>query len=318
MNKIINILVTAVGGDLGQSVIKCLRDSGYDVYIYGCDMNPYAAGRADVDEFFIAPGVRQEEEYLDFLKRLLALQPIDFIFPLSDLEIAFYNGHRQVFSPYPARFVVADPGIIDTFQDKYKTVEYFKNHGFDFPVTYLPGEYQGQLDFPVILKKRRGSGSQALLKVMDQEELGFYLKRKEDMIIQEYIEGDNQEYTSGLFSDGENKYTITFRRKLAPGGFSQQVEIVPGEQVLGFPGQLAEKLNFTGSINVQFRKQGNRCIPFEINPRFSSTVYFRHLFGFKDVQWNLDMRLGKKISYQAVKKRAIGVRKFGEVIFNLE
>ena len=31
---------------------------------------------------------------------------------------------------------------------------------------------------------------------------------------------------------------------------------------------------------------------FEINPRFSSTVLFRYLFGFKDLEWSINDLLG--------------------------
>jgi carbamoyl-phosphate synthase large subunit len=34
---------------------------------------------------------------------------------------------------------------------------------------------------------------------------------------------------------------------------------------------------------------------FEINPRFSSTVMFRHLLGFKDLIWSINEIAGKAI-----------------------
>ncbi|MCP4151182.1 MAG: hypothetical protein GY757_25790, partial [bacterium] len=154
--------------------------------------------------------------------------------------------------------------------------------------------------------------------VKEQEELEFYLKRNDDMILQEYIPGDENEYTTGIFSDGENTQTITFRRTLAPGGFSQQVEPVDNEIIAGFLKKLTAALHFKGSLNVQFRKTVKGCVPFEINPRFSSTVYFRHYFGFKDVIWSLQMAEGKKITYTPGTKKQIGVRKFNEVFFDMK
>ena len=34
---------------------------------------------------------------------------------------------------------------------------------------------------------------------------------------------------------------------------------------------------------------------FEINPRFSSTVLFRHLLGFKDVIWAIEAQMNNSI-----------------------
>lgn len=320
------ILVSAVGGDLGQSVIKCLRDANpapYIPYILGCDMNPYAGGRADVDLFLQAPPVKETEKYRDFLRKVIQEQQIDYVFPLSDVEILFFHTHRDWFRGCPAVFVVNEPYIIDTFMDKYKTAAFFKDNGFLYPETYLPEEYNGQLGFPLILKRKQGSGSQKLFKVADAEELDFYLKRNSGMIIQEYLrqkDGKDNEYTAGIFNDSQTPgaYVITFRRILAPGGFSQQVELVTEGAAVEFAGHLASVLHFKGSLNVQFRLTDRGCVAFEINPRFSSTVYFRHWFGFKDVLWTMDLLEGKTIHYTPIFKKGVGVRKFSEVIFEEE
>lgn len=313
----IPMLVTAVGGDLGQSVIKCLHQSGYNPSVIGCDMNPYAAGKALCKEFYQSPPVKRKQEYISFILELIDRHDIQYVFPLSDVEIAFYNRNCETFDASSATFVTAPRHLIDTFIDKYQTVQFFKAHNIPYPQTYLQEEYRDQLPFPLIMKKRTGSGSQSLLKITDREELDFYLKRKQDMIIQEYIPGHDCEYTSGLFSDGQDIHTITFRRTLAPGGFSQQVEIADDKEVFDFPRQVARVLDLKGSVNLQFRKTSNRCVPFEINPRFSSTVYFRHLFGFCDVQWNLDIINRKPVTYSPSSKKAVGVRTFGEVIFEI-
>lgn len=312
------ILVTAVGGDLGQSIIKCLRDSNDRPYIVGCDMNPYAGGRSEVDEFFPAPPVKLEQQYKDFLLECINKNNINYVFPCADVEIIFINNHRTFFSQCGAEFVMNEQWIIDTFMDKYRTVEFFREKGIDYPQTWLPSEYDNQLKFPVILKKRRGSGSQSLVKVIDGEEMQFYLKRHSDMIIQEYLPGEDNEYTAGIFNDGEKIRTITFKRTLAPGGFSQHVELVRDESINEFPVRLANHLDFKGSLNVQFRCTDRGCIPFEINPRFSSTVYFRHRFGFQDLWWSLDLCEGRKISYHPLYKYGIGVKKFDETFFDME
>ena len=313
-----NILVSAVGGDLGQSVIKCLRDSNYHPNILGCDMNPFAGGRADVDEFFPAPPVKDKQQYIDFLLRIIKKKRINYVFLLSDVEIIFFNENRESFRETNAIFLVSEKHIIDTFMDKYKTAAFFKEKGIAYPRTWLPSQYDNQLEFPLILKKRRGSGSQRLFKVNDAEEMQFYLKRNNDMIVQEYLPGEDNEYTAGLFKHGETIHTITFKRILAPGGFSQQVELVTEESINKFPKELAGQLDFQGSINVQFRLTHRGCIPFEINPRFSSTVYFRHRFGFKDVLWWLDLYEGRPVSYTPVFTAGIGVKKFSEAFFDMQ
>ena len=50
---------------------------------------------------------------------------------------------------------------------------------------------------------------------------------------------------------------------------------------------IAVSLNLQGRINVQLRYTACGPVTFEINPRFSSTVVFRHLLGFQDLLWSL-------------------------------
>ena len=58
---------------------------------------------------------------------------------------------------------------------------------------------------------------------------------------------------------------------------------------------LAVKINLEGSINVQLRLTEKGPVVFEINPRFSSTVLFRHMFGFKDLEWSIQDKLNIEI-----------------------
>jgi carbamoyl-phosphate synthase large subunit len=312
----LKVLVTAVGGDLAQSVVKCLKDSKYKPVVVGCDSNPYAGGRGDVDIFFQAPPVNRSQDYQDFLGDVISRQKIRYVFPLSEQEIHFYHTHRDIFLGIPVHFIVQSTPLIETFMDKYKTVQYFKSFGLPFPQTWLPEEYEGQSDFPLILKKRSGSGGKGLILIRDAEELRFQLSRQKNMVIQEYLAGEDNEFTSGLFGDGEKKYSITFKRELAPGGFSRQVELVKNERITSFPCRVAEVLDFRGSLNIQFRMTERGCVPLEINPRFSSTVYFRHCFGFKDVEWSLDILEGKTFEYKGPIRKGVGVRKFGEIFFD--
>jgi carbamoyl-phosphate synthase large subunit len=311
----LRILVSAVGGDLGQSVIKCLRASSYPVRIAGCDVNRYAAGRADADEFFQGPPASDEPAYRAFLQQIFAGARINYFIPLSETEIDFFNDQRDWFAGQGVTVLANEKWVIETFRDKWDTIDFFRSRGIAHPRTWKAEDYRGQLGFPVILKRRRGSGGQGTFLARDGADMDFFLRRHPDAIVQEYLPGEDNEYTAGLFSDGHLQHVIVFRRRLSAGGFSQQVELVEDPQILQLPLQIAQAMDFRGSVNVQFRQTGNGCLPFEVNPRFSSTVYFRHLFGFTDVAWMLDLHEGRPIRFCLRRDKTVGVRKIGEVMF---
>ncbi len=312
------LLVTAVGGDIGQSVIKCLRESRLGAYIVGCDMDNYAAGQSDCDRFYLCPPADRPQEYKNFLLHIIRKEKIDRVLPISEPEIAFYNSRRKLFADLRAKFLVNEKHVVDTFMDKYKTVEFFKANGFPYPETFLPSEYSNQLGFPLIIKKRRGRGSRGLATVRSKGELKFHLSRNEDVIIQEYLPGKMGEYTTGLFGDGRNMRSISFRRRLGYGGLSNVAELVYDKKLSALSMSIGEALRLRGSINIQLRLTERGYIPFEINPRFSSTVYFRHFFGFKDVTWWLGMLEGKTLRYKPKYKSGVGVRKLTEVFYDLK
>lgn len=55
--------------------------------------------------------------------------------------------------------------------------------------------------------------------------------------------------------------------------------------------------------NIQLRTNEGEAIAFEINPRFSSSMFFRHLLGFEDLQWSLDELVQNSISKNSKPKQ---------------
>ena len=55
--------------------------------------------------------------------------------------------------------------------------------------------------------------------------------------------------------------------------------------------------------NIQLRTNRGKAIGFEINPRFSSSMLFRHLLGFEDLQWSLDELVQNTISKNSKPKQ---------------
>jgi carbamoyl-phosphate synthase large subunit len=180
--------------------------------------------------------------------------------------------------------------------DKLYTANFLEEHGLPFPKTKIVSEVDETV-FPLILKDRKGSGSKSIFLVSEQSEFDFYARRFPNFIAQEFVPNSSEEYTCGLFrsSTGEIR-SITFKRKLI-GGFSGFGMVVCNDSIDEVLIAIAEKLDLLGSINVQLRLSDRGPIVFEINPRFSSTVMFRHLMGFEDVIWSIQDRLSLPISH---------------------
>lgn len=315
------ILVTSVGGDIGQSVIRCLKDtcSNYNFHIIGCDMDKYSANRNEIDEFLHSPPAVNEQIYLKFIRTILSEKNIDYVLFLSEPEILLFNKNRDLFKDLKAKILVNDKYITDVFTDKYNTYMFLKKNSLPCPETFLTKEFNSQLQFPLMVKQRRGYGAKGLVKVNSQEELDYYVKiYRDDIILQEFLPDGTGEYTVGVFGDGVNVFSIAFRRQLGYGSLTKIAELVIDRDLEEIANKIAKSCNLKGSINVQLKKKKQFYVPLEINPRFSSTVYFRSYFGFKDVLWWIDLLEGKAVEYNLKYKKGTAVRKLSEVFFDLE
>ncbi len=312
------ILVTGVGGDIGQSLVRCLREAHKNDLVIGCDADPYAAGMGELKKFFQCPWVKEKYRYLEFMTRLISRERPDYLFPTTEPEIEFFDRHRDRFARTATGVIINDSGIIRTFMDKYETAEFLKNNNLPYPRTYLLKDFRHGLNFPVILKPKKGCGRKGQFVVTDQKELDFFRKRLSNAVVQEIIGQADEEYTVGVFATGGDIYSIAFKRCLGYGSLTKVAELVQDELIADTAKKIARACALEGILNIQLRKTAKGYVPFEINPRFSSTVYFRHYFGFRDVVWSMYMRENRKIRFNLKYKEGVGVRCLDHVFFNLK
>ncbi len=187
-----------------------------------------------------------------------------------------------------AKLVMASEEVLRIGFDKLETALFLERQGLPFPTTRSIETVNNLEKFPVILKSKTGSGSSKVNLVTDMDEFLIIKRNNPDYIVQEYLEGDEEEYTCGLFrSKSGISRNIILKRKLT-GGYSGYGIVVENKEINDLLNLLATKINLRGSINVQLRLTNKGPVIFEINPRFSSTVLFRHMFGFTDLLWSLE------------------------------
>jgi len=290
MNRKLNILVTGCGGDIGQSIGKILKENDLFDRILGADLNMHHAGIMIFDKCFTLPRCN-EGAYLGELKKMLKANEIDILIPVSEAEIRFFYHNDITEEQLSVKIIIANKEVLATGLDKLATSQFLKNNELPYPQTGLISADQNFV-FPCIVKSRDGAGSKNVLLAKDTTDIDYFRLKYPDFIVQEYLKNASEEYTCGLFRsrEGENR-NIIFRRTLL-GGFSGYGEVIENKDIEDLLNAISNKLNLIGSINAQLRIDEKGPCVFEINPRFSSTVRFRDLFGFKDVIWSIQDKLG--------------------------
>ena len=314
MKKKLNILVTSCGGDIGQSIGKILKELNHQTF--GLDISNNNAAQFIFDRFEIVPKVT-DKYYLNKIREFVKTNKIDIIIPISEPELRYYT---QNFIDSPeingAKVLMANHFSRKIGFNKKKTCQFLKENNLPNPILYTVDSTD--CVFPLIAKPNTGAGSANIFKVENIEELRFFNKKYKGIIFQELLDGTNGEFTCCLYRSAKKEVrTIIFKRELTAGGYSGYGEVIENNKIEKLILDLARLLNLRGSINVQLRLHLEKPVVFEINPRFSSTILFRHLLGFRDLEWSIEDAFDNSISkYTKTKKGAKFYKGFNEYIKN--
>jgi carbamoyl-phosphate synthase large subunit len=282
------MLITGCGGDIAQSLARIVRERSLADRLIGCDIGEDRGGKPFFDACICVPRASQSD-YLPEMTRVVSEYDIDAIVPMSEAEIARFLDAGAMSRFGSASVIAANEEAAKVGLDKLATVQMLDKRGLNPPWTRIVGTRAPDA-LPCIIKPRVGRGSKGVSVVRTGEEVEKLTRSRAGDLWQELLLPDDEEYTCGLFRSrlGEVR-TITFRRKLN-GGLTQSGEVVTLASIDALLGEIAAALNLVGSINVQLRLTDVGPRVFEINPRFSSTVAFRHKLGFRDFIWALQDR----------------------------
>jgi carbamoyl-phosphate synthase large subunit len=289
----LNILVTGIGGDIGNAIGRILDKSDICDVVYGCDIHNQHGGRYVFKKCFLVPRV-DRKNYIDCIYDLVKEYNIQIVIPSSEPEQRYLLNNGIVDQIGSARLLLPNIYAMEIGFDKLKTARFLEKNNLPFPWTCEVGK-QNPESVPCILKSRSGAGSKDIKLVNKYSEIDLYEKLYSDCIWQEKVGSESEEYTCGVYrsSNGETRVLILRRRLSA--GITSYAELVDIKQITELCEDIARLINLVGSINIQLRLNGDIPVVFEINPRFSSTVMFRHMAGFQDLIWSIHEMMFQKL-----------------------
>lgn len=309
------ILITGTGGDVAAGIVKCILADMPQAILFSCDIKPIVPYFDCFENHFIAPRYDSDDYWTAITKACLECG-ITHFFPTTEPEILIADKHRDFFCNNKILLVINNKQILETATSKYRTAAFLRENGVCVPDTYLLDDLPERLEYPLIVKPDFGRGSAHLMKVSNQQELNNALEIVSSPVIQKHVGTEEQEFTVGVFSDGQSTRSISFRRQLGRGSMSVFVEVVQDSRLDDIACTVAQLFSLNGAFNIQLRFYEGRYYIFEINPRISSTVAFRHQMGFQDVIWWLQTLSGEPIkNFCNVEPGVIGIKVDSEQIF---
>lgn len=276
-----NILVTGVGGGVGQSVLKALAQTPYGVV--ATDSEALAAGLHAAPRAYLGR-YASDPQFVDRLLEICLAEQCGLIFAGHDVELRPLSENVDRFKGHGIVPVVSSPAVIRSCDDKLATTEFLNSLGLPTPQTKRLSDVRA-FEHPIVLKPQRGGArSRGTYVVKTENEFDLYrqLVDPDNCVAQEYIDGD--EYTCGSVTlDGKCLGVIVMRRILRDGDtYKAFVEHNPALEAT--VRTIVEALKPFGACNIQLRVKDGQAYVFEINARCSGTTAARALAGFNEPQ----------------------------------
>ncbi|MFH1748078.1 MAG: ATP-grasp domain-containing protein [Planctomycetota bacterium] len=271
---LLTLLFTCVGRriELLQSFRAAAKRLGYKLRIVAVDNDVTAPGLICADEPVVVPPAK-DPQYLPTLLETVARYQADALIPTTDTDLPVISAHRAEFDAAGCIALIADLDVIRICRNKLKTYRFLHENGIDTPASYTVEEIlsRSQLDFPLFSKPLSGSAGQRVNRINDRLDLEYFTKRYDDLIIQEFVDG--QEYTLDAYVglNGQTRCVVPRARWQVRTGEVCKGVVVKDPRIMAAGRRVVDALGNSprGVVTLQCILTPDQRIRFiEINPRF--------------------------------------------------
>lgn len=295
----INVMLTSVGrrAYLVNYFKEAIGDRGK---VIATNTHPDATGMLAADIACVVPRA-DDPAFIEALLDICVRHHVKLLMSLHDWEAPFIATRIDSFSEVGTIPVVSDPRVQEICLDKWATFDFVRRMGWSTPLSFVSLQAakealeEGRLQFPVILKPRRGQGSIGIETAQDYYELeaqyrllvakvarmesnGITLEA-EPLIIQQCLSG--VDYDLEVVNDLAGRYvSVLSKKKLSSrGGECELAETVEDPRLTDLGSQIGSTMGHLGVLDVDVIEQDGILYVLEFNPRFGGCYPFSHMAG---------------------------------------
>ncbi|ARP94071.1 UDP-4-amino-4,6-dideoxy-N-acetyl-beta-L-altrosamine N-acetyltransferase [Bordetella genomosp. 13] len=287
------VLFTGGGGSASQS----LQEQWSERYeLYFADANPEAFPPGIPQSRRCVIPLARDPAFTETVAALCKRERIDLIVPGVDEELlAFARMHG---APGWPRIMLPETKFIEQMLDKLVSAQAIEAAGLDVPMT-RPLERASEVGFPLIAKPRTGRGSRGVMRLDRPEQVAAYLAlqagKPEDFIAQQLVLGD--EYTVCVAADGGIlPREVIPVRAMEKRGITLRAKTDRATSVIEYAKAFQAHFRASGCYNIQcMLTPDGKVLPFEVNPRISTTFVLAIATGFDPIPMALggEIEMGK-------------------------
>ncbi len=270
---IMNILILSAG-TRNKLVQYFNKELGNDGKIIATDCSELAPAVYEADKFYKVSRI-DSPSYIDEVIEICKNEKVDTLFALIDPELSLIAKNIDRFHEIGVKPIISDYEAVELSFNKYEMFKFLEKNNIKTPKTYISlddflEDFNKKLiTFPVFVKPVKGSASINITKINDKEELEFIMKKYDNLIIQEFMGG--QEIGADVYIDMiSNKVVSIFTKeklKMRAGETDKSVSF-KDEKLFNFIKNFVNKAGFKGIIDIDIFRINNEYYISEVNPRF--------------------------------------------------
>lgn len=268
-----NILILSAGtrNKIVQYFRKELAGAGK---VIATDCSELAPAIYEADGYYIVPRIT-DPDYINIILNICKKEKIDGVFSLIDPELSILAKNKENFRKLGVMVIGSSEYLCDMSLDKFALYQWLEKRRYKTLKSYITKEdfeedlLAGKIGFPVFTKPRKGSASIQISCVENKEFLDLLWKYQKDLMVQEYING--QEIGADVYIDmisGEVTSIFTKKKIKMRAGETDKSVSFKNLELCDLIIRFVKEAGYRGQIDIDFFEVNGEFYILEVNPRF--------------------------------------------------
>jgi carbamoyl-phosphate synthase large subunit len=289
------VLLTGAGGPAISGMISVLRKWGYR--IVAIDMLPFASGFYLADRAYVVPA-GNAPDFFPRLKEICLTEKVDAVVSVVDEELPYVLQLEAI------GIAVIQPRLefVEFSLDKLRCMRELRAAGINAPQTWMLNELPTDAPYPLFVKPRVGRGSRGCGKVGSPVELKTFVSASsytpDQLLAQTFAEGIEFTVSVIVWRDGEVQAVVP-KQVISKVGVTKAAITRRNAKIETLCTAIQDRFKADGPFNVQLVMDRNGELwPFEINPRFSTSITLTNAAGVDELGGLLSQALFGRDSFR--------------------
>lgn len=268
-----NILILSAG--TRNKIVQYFKKTiGEDGKVIATDMSKLAPAVYEADKFYQVPRMT-DPGYIDIIFDICKKEEVNAVLTLIDPELSLLAKYKENFARLGVTVIGSSYELCERALDKMQMFLWLTRHGYKCAKSYVDKDkfYEdinaGKINYPVFVKPVRGSASIAISKVYDKETIEFLFKKNDNLMIQEFLNG--QEIGADVYIDlisGETVSIFTKKKLLMRAGETDKAVSFKDKKLFDLIEKFVKDSGWRGQIDIDIFEINGEYYISEVNPRF--------------------------------------------------